>query len=111
FDQRLSNALAPVLASDTDPDDAAGTPAFRDQRARPHQESLDLGDDEDVAGGDVACGDVVEIRVARFVDPAEVFAEAVQDQFPSGTLIAGFERSDEPYRGCHRDHSPLTRQF
>src|SRR5437867_13378874 len=64
FDQRLSNALAPVLASDTDPDDAAGTPAFRDQRARPHQESLDLGDDEDVAGSDVACGDVVDVRIA-----------------------------------------------
>lgn len=53
-----------------------------------------FGNEEEMAGREVAGGDVVEIGGERFVDKAEVFNKPVQDERAGGGLIVDGERAN-----------------
>lgn len=92
--ERTRNALAAIGVVRRDAHDLAGRRGVHQQSARADEGVLLFGHEEEMAGREVAGGDVVEIAGEGLVDHAEVFRQPIQDEGAGGGLILDAKRAN-----------------
>ena len=95
LDQLLANTHASMRADDRHPHQLSDAAVLEDECPRSNHVPTNLGDDEDMAAPEIVGRDVIDVRVQRLVDGAEVLAKASEDQAASRLLVGGFKRSDD----------------
>lgn len=93
-DERASDSVAPMRAANRHSDDARGARVHRNQATRANKFAVNFRDDEIVAALNVMRVDVVEIGIARLVNPTEMLAQSVQNELTRGNLIARLKRAN-----------------
>ncbi|SRR6266566_6384414 len=88
------NAQAAIGVVSRDAHDLARCSGLNQQSASADECVLLFGNEEEMAGHEVAGGDIVEIGGERLVDKAEVFTKPVQDECAGGGLIMDGKRAN-----------------
>ena len=87
--QRLGNALSAQIAGNRHAHDAPGLRVLADERARSDQRPVEGGYKKRLAGRDVVRRYIIDVWIARFINDAEMLAQASENQAARGVLICG----------------------
>jgi hypothetical protein len=104
------NAQAAIGGVSRDAHDLAPCTGLNQQSASADECVLLFGHEKEMAGRQVAGGDVVEIGGERLVDKAEVFTKPVQDECAGGGLIMDGKRANVEFCVEHRLSFALSTQ-
>jgi hypothetical protein len=109
--EHVGNALTTIQRVCRDAHKLAALVGLDQQGSGAYQPVLAERDQKEVTAGQVRSGDILEVRVERFINKAKAVAQTAQDQDPGRLLVAWDKRANRKCSLNHKVCMPLWCQM